>query len=849
MKRFIKVLLILAIDIAVVTFIIFAIGKVNNSNENVSSKLTNLEINEEKIEEYKKHIKDYENKKGTLYSEKLEYAIFSNENFVPIRKNAKWSYINSEGKMLSDFIYVEAREFSNGLAAVKLHDKFGFIDETGKIVIDYMYDDVGEFLENDMATVAKNGKCGVIDKNGKIVLDFIYEDALNLGSKQYWLVKLQEGYTFYNLETNQIEGLFFDNIEKFSDGLAAVEKDGKWGYVDEKGNLIIQYKYEKASDFSSGYAIVEENEKKGIIDASGKWQKTLDIEEYGELSEDRVAVKNEEKYVFVDLEGKPITNFEYEDYNIFYDGLAAVQVDEKWGFINKDGEIVIDCVFSEVGYFYNDIANVKFEDKWGFIDKNGNVIIDFQYEYSYVSTFNENDVAFAFDNHLNFGFINKKGELIIGNLEPSIADIEMSYIFSDDRFITICVNDKWGVIDRNGNEIIPCEYEYSISYYEDRAIVEKDDQFACFDELGNIIIELGKYDDIDYFNEERSIVENDGKYGIIDKMGNLITPIEYDDIKSFRDGIAIVEKDEKYGIIDKNGNIIVPIEYNEIASFEGNTTFAEKGGMYGYINKKGEIVGDFKYLEAYDFCEGLSIAFLEDGYVYLDENAEIAIPYKYDDASEFKNGIASVIYNGEEIFINKKGEKVDLPKTYNTVYIDNDIESDLIVVELDDKYGCINKEYQEVVECIYDKADTEFNEYGLIRVKKDDKWGIINEEGTLIVDLKYDEIGEFSEGLSYVKKDNLYGYIDINGNEIIECQYLSVQDFSSGLAYVCEKYTQNTKCNYYIDKNNNKVIDVSAYFVGFPFNGDIAMVSQVVPVHEVGYIDRQGNVVIGNFEN
>ena len=137
----------------------------------------------------------------------------------------------------------------------------------------------------------------------------------------------------------------------------------------------------------------------------------------------------------------------------------------------------------------------------------------------------------------------------------------------------------------------------------------------------------------------------------------------------------------------------------------------------------------------------------------------------------------------------------------------------------------------------------------MIRVKKDDKWGIINEEGTLIVDLKYDEIGEFSEGLSYVKKDNLYGYIDINGNEIIECQYLSVQDFSSGLAYVCEKYTQNTKCNYYIDKNNNKVIDVSAYFVGFPFNGDIAMVSQVVPVHEVGYIDRQGNVVIGNFEN
>ena len=56
---------------------------------------------------------------------------------------------------------------------------------------------------------------------------------------------------------------------QFSEGLAAVQKDGKWGYIDTKGRLVIDYQFDSAAYFSEGLAFVEKNNK-GYIDTNGK---------------------------------------------------------------------------------------------------------------------------------------------------------------------------------------------------------------------------------------------------------------------------------------------------------------------------------------------------------------------------------------------------------------------------------------------------------------------------------------------------------------------------------------------------------------------------------------------------
>ncbi|MEC9220541.1 MAG: WG repeat-containing protein [SAR324 cluster bacterium] len=49
----------------------------------------------------------------------------------------------------------------------------------------------------------------------------------------------------------------FDYVFDFSEGLWMVEKDGKWGYIDKSGKVVVEPQYDWVSDFSEGLAKVQ----------------------------------------------------------------------------------------------------------------------------------------------------------------------------------------------------------------------------------------------------------------------------------------------------------------------------------------------------------------------------------------------------------------------------------------------------------------------------------------------------------------------------------------------------------------------------------------------------------------
>lgn len=53
--------------------------------------------------------------------------------------------------------------------------------------------------------------------------------------------------------------------ENFSEGLAAVKINGKWGFIDKTGKMVIPATFSGAKDFSEGLAAVEINGKWGYI--------------------------------------------------------------------------------------------------------------------------------------------------------------------------------------------------------------------------------------------------------------------------------------------------------------------------------------------------------------------------------------------------------------------------------------------------------------------------------------------------------------------------------------------------------------------------------------------------------
>lgn len=132
--------------------------------------------------------------------------------------------------------------------------------------------------------------------------------------------------------------------QKKEAGLFWIREDGKYGYIDKTGKVVIAPQYENTMGFNEGLAATKLNGKYGFIDKKGNW-----------------AIK-------------PQYDFTY----IFMDGLAAVTINKQTAFIDKFGKIVIQpTTFEEtaMGFSEGRLA-VKKEGKWGYIDKIGKVIVE-----------------------------------------------------------------------------------------------------------------------------------------------------------------------------------------------------------------------------------------------------------------------------------------------------------------------------------------------------------------------------------------------------------------------------------------------------------------------------------------
>ena len=204
-----------------------------------------------------------------------------------------------------------------------------------------------------------NDTCGFKDRTGRIITPAIYDHC---GEFHYVMAYVTHGYNAIGYIGTQGKvaipvtyPIFFDFVPEmhdFHEGRVAVYKDGKWGYIDKQGKLIIPYLYCYVGNFSSGLATVLSDEKFGAINRNG------DI----------------------------IIDFHYEHLGNFKEGLATFRLtdDSRLGYINTKGKVVIAPIWNAALDFSEGLAAVAMGDdensKWGFIDSTGKVIIEPQYD-------------------------------------------------------------------------------------------------------------------------------------------------------------------------------------------------------------------------------------------------------------------------------------------------------------------------------------------------------------------------------------------------------------------------------------------------------------------------------------
>lgn len=209
------------------------------------------------------------------------------------------------------------------------------------------------------------------------------------------------------------------------------------------------------------------------------------------------------------------------------------------------------------------------------------------------------------------------------------------------------------------------KYDKLYEFHEGLARVCKDEKFGFIDKLGNEIISC-KYDDAEDYDKGISVVTLGDKKGAINQQGNMVIPCKYDNINLCKDdSLAAAFVNETSGFIDLEGNVVVPFGYEYCGTFSEGLADVRKNGLIGFVDKNGRLVIPCKYENLYNDCGfseglvGVSIDGGEDGVVddkwgYIDKTGKIVIPFQTGlTGSPFSSGL-SMKYRGGLTFSHDK---------------------------------------------------------------------------------------------------------------------------------------------------------------------------------------------------
>ena len=272
----------------------------------------------------------------------------------------------------------------------------------------------------------------------------------------------------------------YDQLSLFSEGYAAVCKNGKWGYIDKTGQEVIPCKYDWANPFHEGLASVEifYGSGYGFIDTTGREviRHRREIEMPGEFSEGLVVVKNEnnDRFFVLDKKGRKVFQGEY--------GGGLYPPYSSFGMMPYGAPAYIEKFIDGKLYIPKGESGYKVYDTKG------------------------NKVKNVSDSEMKQ--IEKRATA--GQAQTFTHTLFTGKVYGSET----CELYLWGVKDANGKIIVPAEYDQASIYLEPKEI-----------DLSNGVIPvvLIEYSGISYMGEWLGICPDDGSkehYGYVDLKGN-----------------------------------------------------------------------------------------------------------------------------------------------------------------------------------------------------------------------------------------------------------------------------------------------------------------------------------------
>lgn len=238
---------------------------------------------------------------------KYDYLSFDEKfGFFKVEQNEKEGLCNAEGKEIipCKYDYLSFND-KNGFFEVKQKGKKGLCNAEGKEIIPCKFDFIwGHYYkETGCFRVELNDKEGVYNDKGKELFKCIYDDVYM--NSDYISFSMNEKSGLYSIiENKEVIKPDYNYLGLPSEGLILYQKvkEGKYGYLDVKGNVVIEAQYDNAESFKEGIAQVTKNGVTSILKHPLNGT-NLDVATGSEVWVDidipQTSIQNEEAFAFI----------------------------------------------------------------------------------------------------------------------------------------------------------------------------------------------------------------------------------------------------------------------------------------------------------------------------------------------------------------------------------------------------------------------------------------------------------------------------------------------------------------------------------------------------------------------
>lgn len=777
---------------------------------------------------------------------------------------------------------------------------YGLIDRSGKICIPSEYNDIQKF-ENGFF-VKNNDKYGVIDSNYTIICEPKYSTVKLIGNglwkvsiitSQSYNNKTEVFGILDSFGKERLEPIYQFigdvNDNRVTEGRAIINLKGQLGLVDENYCILAEPQYKHISEFKNGKATVTKCVFKqnmpggdivhGEIDRNGVFTDISEIAENDVHSISNANATNSNVKIIktlrngyvviqkddpssiyqycaiIDKDNNIILPYKYHRIEELEGGMYLAEYSGNYGVLDSEFKEVIAPKYTNIRLIQDmliasitSISTPSYELRriFGLIDLKGSIVLPF--EYSAIESASPGLVWIYSpqQNHRIIGLASLEGNILVepkfdrvGDFVNGLSIVECGhwYYDEDDRSYNF-VSENSGVIDTNGNEIIPLAYQSIkfddtencfVAQLKDRCLVTKINckgEKIIKDLSGKTIVASDKFSyQSDYDENGISQVIYEGKKGKVNIENHLvidfivhkgirqiILPTEYDWGYDSNSEYIVVEKGDKKGIIKHDLTLILNCVFDKIDVISCNDTTvflcAIKKIEYSWqmFNIEGQSISE-QYVEIKPIGYNLFARKINNKYQICDSNGHVTVEDLLDDVWDF--GVCSVEY------------------TYNSWGYNRNSKEDICyaIVRSNAKFGVLHQFGFLAIPIKYNTVEIINNNH--FKVDGED----VDSEGNKLKDKYYSEkliSNEFEYvgktrygGVTIIKKDNLYGVVNMKGSIIVPIKYSSLKSYDDLLIATIYDESKQKQIQGVVNFLNEQIVPFDEQIIELEYFGNI----------------------------